>query len=777
VERVLKNEPIRGRPVPGWERLLKWVRRRPAAAALIVMSAVAFFSAVLGSLAYLGKRAGDAEVLARAAQQALADARRGDEVRQLVHDGEKAMQGGDWQNARVLLVRAVDRIGPDEEALGELRGQAQALLEQTQHHLEQAAGRQQAEERFRQFTDRRDEALFHATLATGEGLLANVKETRTAARAALALAGVAVEGQEPLARDPSWTDEVNAAVLAGCYEMLLVLAEAEGQALPGEDAEPQLRQALRILDRAASLGCPSHPIRAYHLRRARYLDGLGDQAAAQGERRRAAARPPSTAIDYYLLGDEEYKQGNVPEAVHHFENALEEQPDNFWARYFVSVGYLRLGRAAEARAGLTACLSQRRDFIWVYLLRGFAQVQLGEFQAAEEDFEKALRLNGGPDAAHVLYANRAVLWFQQGKFDQAAADLRQAIALKPREYQAHVTLAQVYQKQKKWADAARQLDQATALEPDLAVLYRLRARLELESAQPDLDAARRLYDRAIAIETRDGPSPTLARDLAERGQILRRRQKYAEAVADYDAALRVDPGYAPAHLWRADAELELGNAAEVVASLDEYLKRGGRPRAEVYRARGLARARLGDYEGAIPDYTLALEMRPDDAGTRSARGWAYLGCRAYQLALADFDQAVRLEPDRGEGYSGRGYARALLGQEQQAREDAEAAVRRGPPGARLFCDAARVYAQVVAHLDAAAGPQSFQDLERRSWCQDRAMHLLRGALQSLPVAERAAFWRERVRTDAALGPLRRSPAFADLDMEYSGQAAGSRIPP
>jgi tetratricopeptide (TPR) repeat protein len=767
VERFRKNEPIRGRPVPGWERLLKWVRRRPAAAALIVMTAVALLSVVFGALAYLGKRARDAEALARTAQQALADAQRGDEVRQLVHDGEKAKEAGDWQNARVLLVQALDKIRPDEESLGELRAHAQALLEEARNRLEEVAGRQQAEDRFQQFTKQRDKALFHATLATGEGLLANVKETRAAARKALELAEVPLEGLVPLARKPSWTDEENAVALAGCYEMLLVLAEAEGQALPGEEGGSHVRQALRILDRAAALGCPIHPSEAYHLRRARYLEQLGDQAAAGEERRRAAGRPPATALDYYLLGDEEYRQGHIAAAVHDFESALAEEPDQFWARYFVSVGYLRLGRAAEARVGLTACLSQRRDFVWIYLLRGFADAQLKEFKAAEEDFQKALQLNPTPDAAHVLYANRAVLWFQQGQLEKAVDDLHQAIELKPKEYQAYVTLAQVFQKQKKWAAAAGQLDHAIALEPDLAVLYRLRARVEVESPEPDLEAALHLYEKAVAIETQAGPSLTLAKDHAERGRIFQRRQQYAEAVSAYDAALKIEPGYTRAYLGRADAELELGQYREVLASLDDYLKKGGRPRAEVYRARGLARARLGDYAGAITDYSSALESKPDDAGIHGARGWAYLACRAYDLAADDFDRAIRLEPDSGPAYNGRAYARVQLGQDQPALEDAEAALRRGPPSARLFHDAARVFGQVIGRMDTAAGPRSPLGLERRSLCQDRALGLLRKALEATPVAERTLFWREHVRPDPALAPLRGSSMFAQMDREYS----------
>src|SRR5262249_31838769 len=37
LRRFLAREPIRARPVPAWERALKWARRRPAVAALVAL--------------------------------------------------------------------------------------------------------------------------------------------------------------------------------------------------------------------------------------------------------------------------------------------------------------------------------------------------------------------------------------------------------------------------------------------------------------------------------------------------------------------------------------------------------------------------------------------------------------------------------------------------------------------------------------------------------------------------------------------------------------------
>ena len=54
----------------------------------------------------------------------------------------------------------------------------------------------------------------------------------------------------------------------------------------------------------------------------------------------------------------------------------------------------------------------------------------------------------------------------------------------------------------------------------------------------------------------------------------------------------------------------------------------------------MTRSQLGYYEGALHDYTCALEIQPD-ALTHRYRGWIYLVQGAPKLALFDFDEAVR----------------------------------------------------------------------------------------------------------------------------------------
>ena len=67
-------------------------------------------------------------------------------------------------------------------------------------------------------------------------------------------------------------------------------------------------------------------------------------------------------------------------------------PGHFWAQYLNAICLLRQGRPAEARTLLSACLAQRSDFVWLYLLRGFAQEELQAWDAADADFQKASQI-------------------------------------------------------------------------------------------------------------------------------------------------------------------------------------------------------------------------------------------------------------------------------------------------------------------------------------------------------------------------------------------------
>ncbi|MBV8314537.1 MAG: tetratricopeptide repeat protein, partial [Planctomycetaceae bacterium] len=693
--------------------------------------------------------------------------------------GRDALAQKDWTDGQLILSKLLTKIEA-EPRLTDLRARAAETLDQINRGLADQQAREADRARYRQFLQRRNEALLQETRFTGLDLPGSLEATRKAAQAALEVfAQAGPDGAwTPRPLPPSLTPQERAEVTEGCHVLLLILAEAM----------PQADQGLKALDEAVQW----HPAtRAYHLRRAACLARLGDMAGAERERGTAESLPPVTAFDQFLTGQERYEHGRWDEALRHFDAVLRRQPDHFWAQCLAAICFLQLQRPLEAKASLNACLNQERDFAWLYLLRGFASGQVGSifaradgvaaqpsnllgkaedhFVAAEEDYARALELLERKPVAelrYVLLVNRGLLRWQRRDLDRAVADLQEAIRLDARLYQAHAGLAQVLRQQGKPDEAIAQFTQAITLRPDLAPLDRGRAGVyqSRQDLTPDQgEAALRDLDEAVR---REAPAnPVLALDHTNRARLLERVGRHAEALAACDAALRAVPDYADAHRLRLGVLLTLKRDDDVIASCDAVLK--ARPTAEVFELRGLAKDRRKDFAGAIDDYTQALARRPDRPGLWTRRGWAHLVTNAAPLALEDFERALRLDGSNSDAYSGRGAARVLLGQHRAAVADAEESLRHGEPSSRMYYLAGRIHARAAS---AAAGEvrkvgRSAMDLT--AFYQDRAVALIREAVRRHPAGRRAAFVRDQILADPALQPLQRRlrslPTGPDLD--------------
>lgn len=282
------------------------------------------------------------------------------------------------------------------------------------------------------------------------------------------------------------------------------------------------------------------------------------------------------------------------------------------------------------------------------------------------------------------------------------------------------------------------------------------------------------------LKAQTDPSPNvsshLANDLVQQGRVWFSHGRHEEALKAFETALQADPASRAALLGKGESLVKLQRYDDAVRALDEYLKKAGPATADVYHLRGLVQAKLGKYSQAIADYTQALTIR-QDTGTYTQRGWAYLANSAPKQALADFEEAIRLDRKNGDAYNGRGLARLNFGQYRSAVLDAEEAVRRSSATPRQLLNAARIYAQASGRLQAEAirdkrlrPPECYQ-------YRDRSVLLLRKTLDTVPAAERAAFWRAHLQTNVAFDPVRTSPDFVKLEAEVHQSAKPKEAPP
>jgi serine/threonine protein kinase/tetratricopeptide (TPR) repeat protein len=800
--RFLAGEPIQARPVSMWERGLKWTRRRPLAAALAAVSVLAVVSLVLAytesqrrgrAHAEAARVAAEAET--KATQRKMDELKRlqkmREEVQSLLSKGQKSLENGDAKAAGSEFASARALIRSDS-GLEEFRADTDRWLTEADRRLTEQKARDAFRARYPQFCRLRDQALFHESQFTGLDLPGNLEALRQTAGRALEL--FRKESPAPVADISSWaldlgqenyfSDREKQEIRAGCYELLLILAEATAPPMPaGRDASC-CQTALRIMDRAATLRPAT---RSYHLRRSEYLRGTGDGAAAEKERQRAGALRPQDAVDYFLLGDETYRRGEWSTAIAYFENTLRLEPEHFWARFLIAFAYLQSGRADQAVSNWTVCQSRQPRFPWIYILRGVAYGELGylartdkrsteaelHFAAALADFRKAqenLALEPDSNASYTLIVNRGFLHLRQRQFEDAVRDLQEAIRLKPSQVQAYINLAEVYKERHQSDQAVAQLDRAIKLQPKLTTLYFRRGRLALELKDPS--RALQDFDKVIRLLEPVAATPNerelLAETHAQRGRILHEQRRYDDAQEAYTAALKVLPDYPLALRSRGTLLYERQRYAEASRDFDAYLSKW-KPMPRIYEARGLTRTRRADYAGAVADYSRALDLEPKSAHLHVLRGWTYLVAEAPGLALRDFQSAIRQAPD-GDAYAGRGYSYVKLGYTDLAVADAIEALQRGPLDARMLYNAARIFAQAVGRMDVDRRQQDHQGLEKRSSYQDRAVQLIRKALDMTPQQERGRFWMEKIEpANAGFDPIRGSSAFSRLAVEYIGQ--------
>ncbi len=126
-------------------------------------------------------------------------------------------------------------------------------------------------------------------------------------------------------------------------------------------------------------------------------------------------------------------------------------------------------------------------------------------------------------------------------------------------------------------------------------------------------------------------------------------------------------GRAEDYLQRGAERYEQGDVDGAVDDYTEALEIGDED-PDVYRRRGVARAAMNDVEGAIEDWTAALELDPDHVEARVDRALAYYEHQRPEKALEDFDAAAERK-ERPEIFANRGVARFQTGDVDGARED------------------------------------------------------------------------------------------------------------
>ena len=189
--------------------------------------------------------------------------------------------------------------------------------------------------------------------------------------------------------------------------------------------------------------------------------------------------------------------------------------------------------------------------------------------------------------------------------------------------------------------------------------------------QGKLEEAIAAYDAALKLR------PNYPEALCAGGFLLHQAGKHEQALRFYDEALRYRPDYAIALANRGKLLNELDAPEKAVESLCASL-RADPTSASAWANLGTTLNGLGRYAEALPMFDEAARLDPELEQAFHNRGHAHLKLHHLAEALADFEQAVSLKPDYAEAMCGRAVALKELDRFDEAADCFEAALALDP---------------------------------------------------------------------------------------------------
>ncbi len=188
------------------------------------------------------------------------------------------------------------------------------------------------------------------------------------------------------------------------------------------------------------------------------------------------------------------------------------------------------------------------------------------------------------------------------------------------------------------------------------------------------------------------------------------RENCAAALAAFEAAIEIDPGFALALaaagyccMWRVSQAIPEDSAAEAgeAIRLAEAALAQVRDDPQVLAQAAIVFAYLAHRtDAALAFARMAVDLHPNSAMTRSTAGWVHLYADQPEAAIPHFLEALRLDPIdpvAGESLTGLAYAHLSTGQAEAAVRWSERGIAASPE--RLSCHRAH-----VAALGAAGQP-------------------------------------------------------------------------
>lgn len=259
-----------------------------------------------------------------------------------------------------------------------------------------------------------------------------------------------------------------------------------------------------------------------------------------------------------------------------------------------------------------------------------------------------------------LYYQRAIYYLNNNRLDKAMTDISDAIDLNPEKTENYLLLADIYLAQSNIENCRKTLLKAFDMDPQNPEPSLKLAELNL--FLEDYDKVYLYLNKAIDIDKFN------AKAYFMRGFAQLEQGDTTKAIVDLQEATQLDAEYFDAFIMLGYIMQNLGdpiagNYFKTAVSINQYSIEG-------HYAYGFWLQNTGDYNGAIQQYDVILNMDDSHAQAWYNIGYIYLVyLEDFPGSIERFDRAIAANPNYPEAYFNRGLAYEQMKKFKEAEAD------------------------------------------------------------------------------------------------------------
>ena len=146
------------------------------------------------------------------------------------------------------------------------------------------------------------------------------------------------------------------------------------------------------------------------------------------------------------------------------------------------------------------------------------------------------------------------------------------------------------------------------------------------------------------VQDKNKINPFMALAYNNRGVGYKRKNKFDEAMTDYDKAIQSNKEYEDAYLNRGNLYFIQGQHDKALIDLNEAIDLDPEY-AKAFNSRGSVYATQGRLEASLIEFNEAIRLDPAYKDAYKNRGFAYFNLKNYQQALTDLNKFLSYEPN------------------------------------------------------------------------------------------------------------------------------------